>query len=615
MRRCHRMPFGAELQPDGQVRFRLWAPGIRSPELILVRAHGSASFPLSAEADGWFELTTDEAEPGTYYRYRLEDGTEVPDPASRFQPQDVHGPSEVIDPEAWEWSDDTWRGRPWEEAVIYELHVGTFTRRGNYSGVRERLGYLRDLGVTAVELMPLADFAGRRNWGYDGVLPFAPDDSYGSPAALKDLVEAAHAEGLMVYHDVVYNHFGPEGNYLHLYAPPFFSTKHFTPWGPALNFDGPDSHWVRQYFIQQALYWLEEYHFDGLRLDAVHAIVDDSTPSFIEELADAVSSGPGRERHIHLILENDANEARYMSRDPSGPNARYRAQWNDDLHHALHVLTTGETNGYYMDYKDAPLSHLGRCLSEGFAYQGEPSPFRGQRPRGEKSGNLPATAFVSFLQNHDQIGGRAFGERISRLAPPSAVQAAAAVVLLSPQIPLLFMGEEWATQAPFLFFCDFEEDLREAVREGRLREFARFPGFDDPAQRHRIPDPCAEAAFESCVLDWSENATSHYADSLRFHKELLALRRKEIVPMLHRLVPGRAAADERNGALRVRWVMDEGALLLLANLSETTAGGQTVPEGRCIYVTPGAWESLAAGSLPPWSIVWSKAGTSEAVTD
>ncbi len=349
--------------------------------LTSVSMTGNSSYPWLHLAMTGLSSGLQKPGPGSCYRFRIDGGLRVSDPASRYNPADVHGPSQVIDPCEFDWEDEGWRGRPWSEAVIYELHVGTFTLAGTFAGVKDRLDYLVDLGVTAIELMPVADFPGARNWGYDGVLPFAPESSYGHPEELKDLVQTAHQKGLMVFLDVVYNHFGPEGNYLHIYTPQFFSKRHSTPWGAAINFDGPGSRVVRDFFIHNALYWLTEYHFDGLRLDAVHAILDGSDPDILLELAEAVHRGPGKERHLHLVLENDQNAAHYFDRG-------YRAQWNDDIHHALHVLLTGETDGYYQDYADRPVGYIGRCLTEGFAYQGEPSSYRGGVPRGELSRDL-----------------------------------------------------------------------------------------------------------------------------------------------------------------------------------------------------------------------------------
>jgi maltooligosyltrehalose trehalohydrolase len=606
MQRRHSMPFGAELQDEGRVRFRLWAPGVEAVELCLWRDGAEAALALQAQDEGWYECFA-QAPPGSRYSYRLEDGRRVPDPASRRQPEGVHGPSAVVDPTAWDWHDGEWRGRPWEEAVIYELHVGTFTPQGTFTGVQERLDHLVRLGVTAIELMPVAECPGSRNWGYDGVLLFAPEQRYGTPEHLKALVQAAHARGLMVLLDVVYNHFGPEGNYLHAYAPQFFTERHHTPWGAAINFDGPDSRWVRRFFIENALYWLEEYHFDGLRLDAVHAILDDSDPDILVELAEAVQRGPGRERHVHLVLENDANAARYFSRDERGRPRWYVAQWNDDLHHTLHVLATGETGGYYVDVAEQTPRLLGRCLTEGFAYQGEPSPYRAGAPRGEPSAHLPPGAFVSFLQNHDQVGNRAFGERIASLAAPEAVRAMVAIMLLAPSPPLLFMGEEWGATQPFLFFCDFGPDLAAAVTEGRRREFARFPQFSDPAARERIPDPQDRATFLRSVLDWSGREKPEHRPWLDLYRELLALRHREIVPRLGGMQL--AAGFERIGehGLVVHWTLTDGALLtLLANPGGADTPGAWEPRGELLWASDELVRDALAGAglLPAWSAAW-----------
>jgi maltooligosyltrehalose trehalohydrolase len=596
----HRMPFGAEALDEGATRFRLWAPAARKVELCLERAGGETFLPMPAVGEGWHELLAEEA-PGSRYRYRIDSDIQVPDPASRFQPHDVHGASEVVDPRAFPWKDGSWRGRPWEEAVIYELHVGCFTPEGTYAGVRDRLGHLRELGVTAIELMPIADFPGARNWGYDGVLPFAPESRYGRPEELKELVQAAHAAGLMMFLDVVYNHFGPDGNYLHRYAPDFFTGRHHTPWGAAINFDGPGSRTVRDYFIHNALYWLEEYRFDGLRLDAVHAVLDDSTPHILTELAAAVRDGPGRDRQIHLVLENDANQAHYLGA------GGYVAQWNDDLHHALHVLITREKGGYYADYSGEPARHLGRCLAEGFAYQGERSAHRGGRPRGEPSAALTPSAFVGFLQNHDQVGNRAMGDRITRIATPEAVAAATAILLLAPQPPLLFMGEEWGCERPFPFFCDFGGELARRVTEGRRREFAAFSEFSDPAALARIPDPNASETFASAVLRWEEVLDDHHGRWLEYHRELLALRRCEIVPRLSGMAGGRARCSLLGeGALRVEWEMgDSSRVTLTANLGSVPLAAAVETGGRPIYSIPAtAPAEASAGTLAPWSVLW-----------
>lgn len=595
MKRRHDMPFGAQMTDDG-VRFRLWAPSCARAGLKL--DDESRLRPMHALEGGWHELVLPGVRAGARYRFQVNDGFLVPDPASRFNPDDVHGASEVIDPAAFDWQDSAWRGRPWEEAVIYELHVGTFSPEGNFDGVRQRLDYLAALGVTAIELMPVADFPGARNWGYDGALLFAPDSRYGRPASLKALVQAAHARNMMVLLDVVYNHFGPEGNYLHVYAREFFSERHQTPWGAAINFDGPGGNVVREFFIQNALYWLEEYHFDGLRLDAVHAIRDDSAQHILVELADRVHAQTESGRPVHLVLENDANEARYL-----GPG-RYAAQWNDDLHHALHVLCSGEADGYYADYAGDPLRHLCRCLAEGFAYQGETSAFRGHAARGEPSAHLSPQAFVGFLQSHDQVGNRAFGERIAQLAPKAAVRAAAAIYLLAPGIPLMFMGEEFGAASPFLFFCDFGADLREAVTQGRRREFGQFARFASPALQALIPDPNSEQTFLDSKLDWTSPGQAAHAEWLALYRELMRVRREVMLPLLRNAVDGRAEyAMPSSGCLRVAWHLADGSRLQLeANLSrEPRQLG--APSGRILYANA---EIQQAGMFPPWAVRWSQ---------
>lgn len=577
------MPFGASMREHGGVRFALWAPRIEQVVLEQGPDGAAASRPMARDADGWHRLEVPKARAGDSYRYRMPDGLRIPDPASRFNPGDVHGASQVIDPRAYDWRHGEWRGRPWEEAVIYELHVGTFTPEGTFAAAQRRLAGLAELGITAIELMPVADFPGTRNWGYDGVLHFAPDSSYGTPDDLKALVDAAHRHGLMMLLDVVYNHFGPEGNYLHACCPEFFNPAHQTPWGAAINFDGERCRTVRDFFVHNALYWVDEYHFDGLRLDAIHAIRDDSPLHIVSEIAGALHDGPGRERHVHLVLENDANEARYLERDARMAPICVTAQWNDDLHHAVHVLATGERDGYYADYADAPLARLGRALAEGFVYQGDPSPFRGGEPRGKPSAQLPPTAFVSFLQTHDQVGNRALGERLHALGGEWKERTALACLLLSPHIPMFFMGEEFAASTPFLFFCDFGPELAQAVTEGRRREFARFAAFGDEAARARIPDPGAAATFEASKLRWSEREQGVHRERLELVRELLALRRRHLVPRL-RGAKGGGRLEILNGALRVEWILGDGARLRL--LAYFGAEPVTVPlrlAGEVIY--------------------------------
>jgi maltooligosyltrehalose trehalohydrolase len=605
MKRRHSMNFGADCLDDGSVRFRLWAPAAERVDLCL--ANSGRLLALNKSSQGWFELVTDAAKPGTQYKFQIDSKQEVPDPASRFQPRDVHGPSEVIAPNDLDWQDGSWRGRPWEQAVIYELHVGAFTEAGSFSAIKNRLDYLADLGVTAIELMPVSDFPGKRNWGYDGVLPFAPDSFYGRPEDLKSLIQSAHAHGLMMFLDVVYNHFGPEGNYLGLYAPQFFTSRHKTPWGNAINFDGEGSRTVRDFFIDNALYWLNEYHFDGLRLDAVHSIVDDSTPHILDELAHAVRSSVGADRQVHLILENERNQSTYLRRNGQCGPQEYDAQWNDDIHHALHVLTTGERDGYYLDYSARPLDQLGRCLVSGFAYQGDISPYMGGKTRGEATAGLPLTAFVSFLQNHDQIGNRAFGERITTLAEACAVRAATEILLLAPSVPLIFMGEEFGAQTPFLFFCNFEKDLAEAVSAGRRNEFARFTRFNDPAARKGIPDPNAESTFEASRLDWKELDNPEGERWFGLHRNLIQLRNTYVLPGLADGC-GLAARYEviKKQGIFAEWGLSNGSQLsLLANLASDRLSGVKVPPGEIIYRSDeAAQEALQRSALPPWSVAW-----------
>lgn len=599
----HKLPYGAELLAGGRVRFRLWAPGCRAVTVVIESGAGEHACPMSACGHGWFEHITGAAGAGTRYRYQLEDGFRVPDPASRFQPDDVHAASIVVDPNEYRWQHPDWRGRPWSEVVLYEAHVGAFTPEGDYRGIIDKLDHLVDVGVTALELMPLADFEGRRNWGYDGALPFAPDASYGTPTELKQLIDAAHERGLMIFLDVVYNHFGPSGNYLMRYAPEFFTERYQTPWGAAIDFTQPP---VREFFIHNALYWLEEYRFDGLRLDAVDQIHDPSAEHFLVALANAVHTRLGRDRHVHLVLENDDNTVRYLERKSNGEPCLYTAQWDDDFHHAAHVLLTGEDSGYYTDYAAKPVAAFGRALAEGFVYQGEASRFRHGKHRGEPSRCLPPTAFVSFLQNHDQVGNRAFGKRMDALADTGAHAALTAVWLLAPQIPLLFMGQEWGEMRPFYFFCDYHDELARTVREGRRREFARFNQFADPESRERIPDPDAADTFSASVLDWAATRSKAASERLALVHDLLAIRRRAIVPHLPVLSGSSRYVVARERALRVEWQLHKNTWLrLIANLTPASVDRLDWPlQGELLYARPDCLTGDRVTGLPPWSVVW-----------
>lgn len=604
MKRHHEMPFGAQPTEQGDTRFRLWAPAATHVELVLSGdAPDAGSLPMRALADGWFELELPAAPGRPDYAFRIDAGVTVPDPASRSNRDDVHGPSTVVDARSFDWPDEPWRGRPWHEAVIYELHVGCFTAEGTFASAIARLDALVALGVTAIELMPVAEFAGRRGWGYDGVLLYAPKAAYGSPDDLRRLVCAAHERGLMVLLDVVYNHFGPDGNYLNAYAPGFFNPAVATPWGAAINLDGEGSRTVRDFFIHNALYWIEEFHLDGLRIDAVHAMHDTGSLHFIDELVAAVRAGPGRERHVHLVLENDLNDATRLSRDLAGGPLLADAQWNDDVHHAVHVMATGETDGYYVDYATDPVRLFGRALAEGFAFQGDPSPYRDGELRGTPSTHLPPLAFVNSLQTHDQVGNRAFGERIATLAADAdrsdALRALLACVLLAPSPPMLFMGEEWAAGTPFLYFCNYEGELAEAVTRGRRAEFGRFARFNEPGEREAIPDPNAESTFSRSKLDWQERERAPHASWLALYTELLRVRHTQLVPRLQDARSG-AMVLEAPGTLRITWPLAAGHRWhLLAQLASHEG-----PPGLAVDL-PGAEvyrSHPATGRLAPWSV-------------
>jgi len=546
---------------------------------------------MQARPEGWYELTVEGVGASTLYKFRIDGELEVPDPASHFQPQDVFGPSEVIDHRAYDWQATDWRGRPWEHAATLELHVGAFTPIGTFRGAIERLDHVAQTGLTAIELMPVADFAGGRNWGYDGVLLYAPDSAYGRPQDLKALVDEAHARGLMVFLDVVYNHFGPEGNYLARYAPSFFSNAH-TPWGLAIDYRVSQ---VRTFAIENAVYWLTQYRFDGLRLDAVHAIAERGEPSLLSDLSCAVGRlALQTGRKLHLVVENDDNTASLLDPVEEPPQGRYRAQWNDDYHHSWHTLLTRERGGYYRDYADRPLDHLTRVLGSGFSYQGEASAHRGGRARGEPSGALSPLAFVNFLQNHDQIGNRPLGERLSVLAQPAPLKAALAITLLAPMPPLLFMGEEWGSSRPFPFFCDFAGELANAVRQGRRREFAlAYAQFGDA-----IPDPLSLTTFRSAVLDWTERDQPQSHKRLSFVRELLAIRKREIMP---RLAGVRFGSAQRDGSVvTAEWRLGDGSTLaLMANLS-----GKAAPVPRLAAEGRALWGEVVSRRLQPWSVAW-----------
>ena len=585
---------GPSALPQGGATFRLWAPGQARVELVIGTGDARA---MNHTSTGWHVCDAADVDEGTRYGFRLEDGRVVPDPASRYQPDDVHAPSQWIDTRRFRFA-VPWTGRAWEDIVLYEVHIGAFTPAGTFRAAIEKLDHLASLGVTALQIMPVSDFPGRRNWGYDGVYPYAPDASYGSPGDFVALIDAAHARGIAVFLDVVYNHFGPEGNYLHGYAPQFFTEKHVTPWGSGLNYDDAQSQPVRQYFVENALFWLREYQLDGLRLDAVHAIADDSDTHLLDEIATRVRAEITA-RPVHLVLENEDNESRRLDRQADGKPRAYTAQWNDDIHHVLHVAATREHSAYYEEYLD-DTALTSRAIGEGFAFQGEVMRFR-QRPRGETSTHLPPTAFVSFIQNHDQIGNRAFGERLGMLASREKLRAIAAVYLLLPQIPMLFMGEEWNARQPFLFFTDFHGDLAEAVRKGRREEFARMPEFVEAARAGKIPDPQDPATFERSQLDWNDRSLPDCADWLSWYQRVLAARRASVVPLLRDIRRAAHTGIMGTNAVLASWDAGTGRrLTLAANLSDH-ACHFPLERGRVIWhegPTPGTTE------LAPWSVRW-----------
>lgn len=571
---------GARLLPDGRTRFSLWAPDAKS---VALRLWNGDSAPLQAVGEGWYEVDYP-CSNGMEYRFVINGELQVPDPAARAQVDDPAGWSQVLDHTNYEWRTTQWNGRPWHETVIYELHVGLL---GGYTGVRQHLPALAELGVTAIELMPLAEFPGARNWGYDGVLPFAPDGAYGSPEELKTLIDAAHELGLMVFIDVVYNHFGPEGNYLGQYASNFFRDDIQTPWGAAIDFRRQE---VRDFFCENALMWILDYRVDGLRFDAVHAI---SEKDFLVELAMRIRAAIPASRHVHLMLENEEN-------DPLLLQQGFDAQWNDDGHNVLHHLLTGETEGYYREFAEAPTVKLARFLGEGFVFQGEQD--RRGHQRGAPSGQLPPTSFILFLQNHDQVGNRALGERLNQLADENALAAARVLLLLSPMVPMVFMGEEWGSQQPFLYFTDHSAELAKAVCEGRRNEFAEFGKFSGEDGRELIPDPNDVTSFDKSRPGYASLKTPYQQQCLEAYRQLLAVRATEITP---RLVGAHSAGVTilGEGAVSAFWRMgDERLLRIDLNLGQSAVAVKAPWEQVQVLFNQGVDPaSLAQGLLPAFS--------------
>jgi malto-oligosyltrehalose trehalohydrolase len=585
--------FGPELRAEGGVLFRLFAPAAANVRLTIDEFAPDAREPLAMRrsGDGWHELAVENAGPGTRYRFVLPDGARVPDPASRYAPDGVHGLSEVIDSNAFQWSDSKWHGRPWNDAVLYELHVGTFTPEGTFLAAIERLNHLENLGVTGIELMCVWSFAGQRSWGYDGVQLYAPNSTYGRPEDLKAFIDASHARGIMVILDVVYNHFGPEGNYIPKYFPQIFSESHKTAWGPGLNFDGPYSREVREFIVQNAVYWTREFHIDGLRLDASHAMIDISPHHILNEIAERVHAAAG-DRQVHLILENEKNIASLLKRDARG-DAPYAAQWNHAIDHMLGLSMSGDC-----DPADTNRRHeteeLARALAEGF-FSGDPS-----CPPGDRI-TVPMTAFVSFIQTHDLVGNRVFGERIDKLAPPAAVRAVATIYLLLPQIPMLFMGEEWAATSAFPFFSDYGGELAEAVRLGRARQLAQIGQVDERTLR-RAPDPQAGSTFLSAKLHWEELNDPPHAAQLDWYQRVLSVRRDRILPLLDDLEPCGRYRVHSGGQFECEWRVKNGRLRLCANLCAVQSSRFTPSAGEVVWLEGSQLEPHYLGA---WSVLWS----------
>ena len=524
-----RLPIGAEVTPDG-VSFRVWAPKRKRVTIVFENdGKPTGELPLQRDADGYHAGVAPQAKAGDQYKFRLDDeGTLYPDPISRYQPQGPHGPSQIVDHASFKWNDANWKGRPADEMVLYELHVGTFTPAGTWAGATEKLEYLRDVGITCIEMMPIADLAGDHNWGYDGVDMFAPVRNYGSTDDLRRFIDAAHALGICVILDVVYNHLGPEGNYVTQFSDTFFSDKHGTDWGSAINFDDAGSAGVREFYIANAHYWIEEFHFDGFRFDATQNIYDDSSPHILQEITTAARAAGG-ERFIYLINENEPQHTKLVrSREQDGYGMN--ALWNDDFHHSAIVNLTGHNEAFYSDYLGAPQEFIS-AVKYGYLFQGQRYRWSDQR-RGTPGFDLPPTAFVNYIQNHDQIANFGMGYRLHRMSDFARIRAMTMLLLLSPQAPMLFQGQEFLASTPFNYFVGFDERLNGLVKQGRVKELSQFPSISDPQLVDRLPDPGARQTFENCKLNWSEIERGVHAECLTLHRELLKLRRED--PVLRR---------------------------------------------------------------------------------
>ena len=589
------MELGASIVEEEVVRFKVWAPLKKSVSVLFPSRRTGEKLVLQQDRWGYFEGSEESVSGAERYLYLLDGERALPDPASRFQPDGVHGPSLVVDPDSFPWEDDAWIGITLENFIIYEIHVGAFTEGGTFDAVIGRLGYLRDLGVTAIELMPVAQFSGTRNWGYDGVYPFAPQASYGGPDGLKRLINACHSRGVAVVLDVVYNHLGPEGNYLASFAP-YFTDRYKTPWGDAINFDGPYSDEVRRYFIDNALYWLSEFHVDALRLDAIQGIYDCGARHFLKELAEAVHSlGRALGRNVYVMAESDLNDVRVID-PPEAGGYGLDAQWNDDFHHALHALVTGETTAYYGDF--GKLRHVSKALSQGFVYTGEYSTYRKRRHGGPSKGR-PSRQFIVFSQNHDQVGNRM--ARPSRTQSLEQLKLAAGVVLLSPYIPLLFMGEEYGEEAPFNYFVSFsDEALVKEVRKGRAAELALF------GRAENAPDPGAEATFLDSKIGVRGHRSAWQNRLYHFYRALIDMRREFSDPNGPADEHMKIRKFEGQGALLVKRRSSRGSLSCLYNFGARRVSVRlTLPEGRWVRVLDSSSKEWGGpGELSQDTIEW-----------
>jgi maltooligosyltrehalose trehalohydrolase len=578
----YRTPLGAATFNENVCSFLVWAPRAGKVE-IRVSKPRDREILMQAIGRGYFHAFVEDIAAGALYQYRLNDEKERPDPASRFQPHGVHGPSQIVD-SRFSWNDADWRGLPLEKYVLYELHVGTFTPQGTFEAIIPRLPALKNLGVTAIELMPVAQFPGNRNWGYDGAYPYAVQASYGGPLALKSFVNACHQHGIAVALDVVYNHLGPEGNYLTDFGP-YFADLYRTPWGKAINFDDAGSEEVRRYFIENALQWITDFHIDALRLDAIHAIADPSPRTFLDELGATVhAKAQELGRNVYLFPESNRNDARVVN-DPEAGGWGLDAVWNDDFHHTLHVLLTGEQNGYYEDF--CGIDDLARCYRDGFLYTGQYSKFRPKR-RGSSSKHILAKRFVVYMQNHDQVGNRLVGDRLSQLVSFDQLKLAAGIFLLSPYVPLLFMGEEYGESAPFRYFVSQgDSSLIEAVRRGREEEFARFRWGGN------IPDPQSETTFLGCKLNWDLRTGGHHRTLWHFYKELLRLRRElsSLAELDKNTLEVTPFADQK--ALLVKRCNSSSQVLIASHFDRTLTE-------LILPIPPGRWHKVLDSQEERW---------------